>query len=482
MANQVEEAALARYKAQKALADATHRYATQVWRSLDKSDLTASWEKQASSVVTAVTKAQVQAASGAAEYHRKVMTAQGGAVDLDGVINPSAFGGVAADGRPLSSLLYQPVITAKQAIADGASQTAAMAQGQRQFAAMASQQVRDAGRVADGLATFANKNTVGYYRMLNGPSCSRCAVLAGKFFRKNTGFQRHPYCDCVHVAAEDVNDSFAFDTRKAVEQGQVTGLKDAERKAILDGADPSRVINSRRGMDPAGLTTRDAAKRGTVRPTPEAIYRFAKDRAEALELLQKSGYLLPGPRTAVVKAAVPKIAVPKAAVPKLPDSFSKFSHGAPKTLEESMSGANTLKDRLNCQKSVIAAEMRRRGYDVTAKAGFGGYQSAASRWVGPTGRAPVRKSAETREILEKRFSEDPVGSRYCLEITWDKNRGMHIFSAEKTPSGIRYYDPQTGAEDVSFYWDKKSPGTSVSAFRIDNATPKSSAASSLRKA
>lgn len=243
-------------------------------------------------MLTAVTTAQRHAASGAVGYHRRAIEAQGGDVDFDGIVNPVAFGGVAADGRPLDSLLYQPVITAKTAIADGASQTTALRQGGLQFALMASQQVRDAGRVADGLATFANRHTTGYYRMLQSPSCSRCAILAGKFFRKNTGFQRHPRCDCVHVPVTEADDSLAFDTRAAVESGQVTGLKDAERRAILDGADPARVVNANRGMSPSGLSTRELAKRGPARPTPEAIYRFSADRDEALAALRRAGYLL----------------------------------------------------------------------------------------------------------------------------------------------------------------------------------------------
>ena len=44
----------------------------------------------------------------------------------------------------------------------------------------------------------ATRKNVGYVRMLNPPSC-RCSVLAGRFYRWNNGFLRHPKCDCVHV-------------------------------------------------------------------------------------------------------------------------------------------------------------------------------------------------------------------------------------------------------------------------------------------
>ncbi|MBK6887020.1 MAG: hypothetical protein IPH03_11745 [Tetrasphaera sp.] len=41
----------------------------------------------------------------------------------------------------------------------------------------------------------------GYIRVLSPPSCDRCSVLGGKWFKWNTGFARHPGCDCKHVPA-----------------------------------------------------------------------------------------------------------------------------------------------------------------------------------------------------------------------------------------------------------------------------------------
>jgi hypothetical protein len=221
--------------------------------------------------------------------------AQGGDIDLAGSLNPAAFAGTAADGRPLDSLLYQPVIEAKTLIGDGFPEAKALRRSGLAFVTLAAQQVVDAGRIADGVMTFSNTHTTGYYRMLQTPSCARCAILAGKFFRKNAGFDRHPRCDCVHVPAVEADDSLAFDARKAVEQGQIRGLSDKERQAILDGADPGRVVNARRGMQPGGLVTREGrnlrAGRRT-RPTPESIYRFSTDRDEALGLLKRFGYIL----------------------------------------------------------------------------------------------------------------------------------------------------------------------------------------------
>lgn len=302
------EVALARYRTQSRLAASATLRARQTWRHLDRDDLSGSWERQIGPLLTAVTALQRQAAEGAQDYHLRAIEAQGGEVDFDGAINPAAFAGVAADGRPLDSLLYQPVIRAKELVAGGASVPTALRQAGQRFGIFAGQQVRDAGRVADGLATYANPHASGWYRMLQTPSCARCAILAGKFFRKNQGFSRHPRCDCVHVPAADSDDSLLLDPRKAIEAGQVTGLSQAETRAIADGADPAQVVNAKRGMRTAQvygqrlkITTEGTTKRGLARKSlgastprlmPESIYRIAADRDDALRLLRRNGYLL----------------------------------------------------------------------------------------------------------------------------------------------------------------------------------------------
>src|SRR5699024_5050468 len=120
---------------------------------------------------------------------------------------------------------------------------------------------------------IASRRGVGYVRMLNPPSCSRCSVLAGKFYRWNAGFRRHPGCDCVHVAS----------TQKAIDAGSseglihdpyeyFNGLSEAEQnklytgagaQAIRDGADLFQVVNSRRGMSYAGVA-KDGSRRGQL--------------------------------------------------------------------------------------------------------------------------------------------------------------------------------------------------------------------------
>jgi hypothetical protein len=57
----------------------------------------------------------------------------------------------------------------------------------------------------------------------------------------------------VHIVVQEADDSLAFDPRKAIEAGQVTGLSKATTKAIVEhGADPAQVVNAQSGMYDAG--------------------------------------------------------------------------------------------------------------------------------------------------------------------------------------------------------------------------------------
>lgn len=199
--------------------------------------------------------------------------------------------------------------------------------------------VSDAGRSAMGAYTASRDREYGHIRVLKAPSCARCAILAGRFYRWSDGFQRHPRCDCAMVPAtraESLADPFG-----AFERGEIgsyrtlpdgtkrfeSGLSRAQTKAIEDGADISQVVNARKGMQTVnfagrpvqittegttsrGLAFRALSQRGTttqrfvtgVRPvtrtvaraprlTPEAIYRVASDRADAIRLLRANGYI-----------------------------------------------------------------------------------------------------------------------------------------------------------------------------------------------
>lgn len=148
--------------------------------------------------------------------------------------------------------------------------------------------VQEAGRGAEQVALTVIPR-VGYVRYLNPPSCSRCAILAGRVYRYSEGFLRHPGCDCIHVPTSVANPAFVHDPVDLARQGLVTGLSKADRRALADGADMSRVVNvkSRR----AGLSTPDGALIRGGRPTPAGIYAAASSREDAIERLIAAGYI-----------------------------------------------------------------------------------------------------------------------------------------------------------------------------------------------
>lgn len=158
-----------------------------------------------------------------------------------------------------------------------------------QFSQLVASLVQDAGRAAESVAITARAD-IGHVRMLNPPSCSRCAVLSGRVYRYSSGFLRHPGCDCVMIPTTLANRDYVQDPVDLMSRGLVTGLSKSDQQAIRDGADFGQVVNVR--LRKAGMTEsgRVLSRRG--RPTPEAIYRTAgTDRERALGLLEQAGYL-----------------------------------------------------------------------------------------------------------------------------------------------------------------------------------------------
>jgi hypothetical protein len=323
------------------------------WRSVVASDITGSWDAVAKTVLAAVTSGQLAAAAAAEPYLRSVLTEQGLPNDPAGTVQPAMLAGIAPDGRDLGSLLEEGRIRALDRIGQGDPPTSALAQGLMRLQLITTTVLQDTGRTAVGVGV-AVRSRVGYVRLLNPPSCSRCIVLAGKWFRWNQGFARHPKCDCRHVPSrEDVAGDLRTDPSAYV---QSLGISEQDRiltkagaQAIRDGADLAQVVNARRGasgLSIAGARITDAerasliggtgqaslstvevygrqlavttegttirgvagqrlASNGTERAPgsryrsaraprlmPEAIYQIARDRTEAIGLLRRFGYIL----------------------------------------------------------------------------------------------------------------------------------------------------------------------------------------------
>lgn len=151
--------------------------------------------------------------------------------------------------------------------------------------------------------------SVGYVRYLQPPSCPRCVILAGKFYRFSDGFERHPMCDCKHIpATQDVADALTADPEAYFvslgRAGQDAWFGKANADAIRGGADIYRVVNAQDGMftaddgrryTRAGPRTRRGRRGGgpVLRPTVWQIYRDAGgDRERARRALQYNGYIV----------------------------------------------------------------------------------------------------------------------------------------------------------------------------------------------
>jgi hypothetical protein len=313
---QLERIARAHRARRQRLAHSAALVASRTARKVDLAHPAASFDAGPGHELTVITtQAQRLSAMLSERYVMALMAAQG--LDFDdaaGSLVPDSLAGVASDGRPLYSLLYQPFATPLAPEATISATRAAMEQMQNELARIIATQVTDAGRVGDGVAAVSRRQVREYVRMLTPPSCSRCALLAGKVTSVEKPFERHPNCDCAHVftGGRDVSNELRanprqyFDSLSRGSQDRIFTKAGAE--AIRDGADIFQVVNARRGMSPAssvlrtttegttrygfaGRRTGPLAGTGQPRLMPEAIYQLATTRDEALALLRLHGYL-----------------------------------------------------------------------------------------------------------------------------------------------------------------------------------------------
>lgn len=316
----IPAAAVEQYRTSQRLQAVAQLKARHAWALVQVGAFSESWESLlvSTGLVSAVTQGQLKNAAAGAAYGARSLADQGLYDVPEAFVNPAGFAGVAADGRTLGGLLYAAVPHTKNLIGGGMGTREALSSGGKFLELIVKTSIADAGRGAAGVDTFARPNT-GYVRMLNPPSCARCSLLAGKFYKHNQGFKRHPGCDCIHVPSQ------ASETLKS--EGLIhdpyeyfKGLSEAEQnklytkggaQAIRDGGDLFQVVNSQRGVSYAGVakdgtnrglkrsltTTEGTTKRGNFgrgrgpRLTPEGIYAQNLPREQSLKLLEKNGYL-----------------------------------------------------------------------------------------------------------------------------------------------------------------------------------------------
>lgn len=273
-------------------------------------------------ILNAVIAGQLSAAQGAQAFVTSAMLAQGVSAAPAARLVPGALANIAADGRPLATLLYVPAISTVQALAAGMPAESAMLRGLTQMSMLVATTIADTARTATSVAMTAEPRCISYVRVVKLPACSRCILLAGRQYSYSTGFKRHPKCDC---GMEPLSDSdwrgsaspkSLFDAMSPEERRKRFGADGAE--AIEKGADIGQVVNARRGMTTTAtgkqVTTEGTTRRGIggqaldsgftkapgqrlarareARLMPEQILKNADGNRELqLALLRKHGYI-----------------------------------------------------------------------------------------------------------------------------------------------------------------------------------------------
>jgi hypothetical protein len=287
----LEDVARAQYAVQAATATRAQEAAAALWAELAETALLASWirNRVGDRMLVTVSAAQAAATAAADPYVGAAAMTQGASPTPEGTVAPAAFAGIASDGRGLDTLLLQPVLTALGLIARGAAPVEAKRVGGSALSTIVGTQVVDAGRAATSVATVTRPQLSGWVRMLTPPSCGRCAILAGRFYRWSSAFDRHPHCDCIMISSvEDAPGDLRTDPMAyfrslptaaeldaqhpdlTVRMRREAGLLSQEdaftatgAQAIRDGADIRQVVNARRGangLSAPGRLTADEQK------------------------------------------------------------------------------------------------------------------------------------------------------------------------------------------------------------------------------
>jgi DNA-binding phage protein len=225
------------------------------------------------------------------------------------------------------------VALSKQRIGQGQRIADVITQERLHMAVLVRTQVADAGRMAQQAAIAATPRARGYIRVVHLPACTRCIILAGRFYRYSDGFFRHPNCDCT-MDPVAVGSGFVTgaDPRELLEQMRAShpqylrkSMSEGDLKALEHGADLNQVINAHRGMTTAAgpgrqvqVTTEGTTKRGfagqrlireagakrgtgrystarTPRLTPAQVFEEASlgswSRDEVVRQLKRFGYI-----------------------------------------------------------------------------------------------------------------------------------------------------------------------------------------------
>lgn len=317
-----------------------------------------------------------------------------------------------------------------------------------------------------------------------GP-CKICDAMVGRYPKtfKFTGF--HPFCICFATPITMEPDSFAnFLLNDTVAQEQVITDIPKTAKDFVD-ENKNRVQSAFWYKDNFSEEG-DLQRERTPQPTTPEVIKVS--------------------RTKRIKTNAEKNDIQKRWDDRFVRNFNQskieqkigIKRGEDMTFEE----ANELRGNIdygegrefsvNCQSCVVANELRRRGYDVTAlpnlkKAGNIPYELSGKTnwaWIDPeTMQTPEKKQAggqyvsgldiksKTLAQLNKELNElAKAAGRYHIDFIWKNGKGGHIITVDRLENGsIRIYDPQIGRlSDWKVISQKISLKYGVNVLRVDN--------------
>lgn len=236
----------------------------------------------------------------AADYIPKVLAETNQVAPAVGELNLQKFDSSFPDGGTYSDLLTAPIVKAKEAIVAGADWSTALRTQDALLTTLVLTALADSRREVYQTDLVSRPTITGFVRQLNPPSCARCVILAGKWFRWNEGFQRHPRCDCIHIpAAEQSAGDLTTDPYKYFqslsESDQVKVFGKNNSQIIRDyGGDINRVVN----VQMRGLSTpRNRWGTPRKRVNVDAVIDHGGDRDTVIKILKEQGYIT-GPKKA----------------------------------------------------------------------------------------------------------------------------------------------------------------------------------------
>lgn len=301
------EAAVAFYELGQRFSAAGVLAIRELWRRMTLGDIDRGWSAISADAVLAIAALQVASARAASGYVTDVLDEQGMDAPSVATLAPLAFAR-GSSGLPLPEVLTTVPAAVKRSVGAGAGEQA-LARGLSLLEGIAQTQIADAARLATVTEMTARPAVQMWTRVLNPPSCGRCAVLAGSQYSWNASFQRHPRCDCralpSTVAAGEgrlFDARTYFDSLPAAEQDLRFGRGVAEQ--IRGGEDLVKAVNASRDRWRVRVAQeRSAAKKAadlaatgaTTATSPqtflESLVHQVNDRPRAIRNLADAGFV-----------------------------------------------------------------------------------------------------------------------------------------------------------------------------------------------